>query len=69
MEDSYELKKMKRDNSGRFVKSKGMVRTPEYRKKYPITPARIKKLKAYDMKNKHKNWLRAKAAGISKKRI
>jgi len=29
--------------------------------------ARIGKLKAYDMKNKHKNWLRAKAAGISKK--
>ena len=34
---------------------------------FPLTRARRANLKAYDMRNKHNNWLRAKEKGISKK--
>ena len=50
-----------------YIRDTPTVKTASYRKKFPMTRERVAKLKAYDIKNKHKNWLRAKEAGISKK--
>jgi ribosomal protein L11 len=51
------------------TKKKGSksTKTRGVTKATPKWVTRVAKLKAYDIKNKHKNWLRAKEAGISKK--